>query len=197
MLQTKDWIHTPVKEQGLLPPSGFGGISMRVGKKPVIAAVNGMSVGGGAEMVLNCDIVVASEEAQLILPDVKVGLTLLGGALPRLVRAVGKQRATLMCLTGRPIGAQQALEWGLISVIAKDSVDEALKIGIEIIQNSPDAILATRDGLMMGWGGMGVDEAGKSFINKWWPSLRQGENSKEGIKAFLERRKPKWAPSKL
>ena len=156
-----------------------------------------MSVGGGTEMVVNCDIAVASEDAKLVLPDVKVGLTVLGGALPRLVRTIGRQRATLMSLTGRPILARQALEWGLVSVIAKDPVEEAIRIATEIVENSPDALLATRDGLLMGWNGMGADEAGRYFVEKWWPCLQSGHNSKEGVNAFLERRKPRWVPSKL
>lgn len=193
----KEWVNTPVKDQGWLPLSGFGGISTRTGRKPIIAAVNGMSVGGGTEMVVNCDIAVASEDAKLVLPDVKVGLTVLGGALPRLVRTIGRQRATLMSLTGRPILARQALEWGLVSVIAKDPVEEAIRIATEIVENSPDALLATRDGLLMGWNGMGADEAGRYFVEKWWPCLQSGHNSKEGVNAFLERRKPRWVPSKL
>lgn len=193
----QEWVKTPVEDQGRLPHSGFGGMSSRIGKKPIIAAVNGLSVGGGTEMVVNCDIAVAGEDAKLSLPDVKVGLTGLGGVLPRLVRAIGRQRATLMSLTGRPISAQQALEWGLVVAIAKDPVSEALKIATEIVENSPDAILATREGLLMGWDGTGADEAGRSFVQKWWPRLQAGENSKEGIQAFLDRRKPEWTPSKL
>ena len=147
--------------------------------------------------MINCDIAVASEDAKLSLPEVKVGLTEFGGALPRLVRTIGRQRATLLSLTGRSISAQQALEWGLVSVIAEDPVAEALNIAVEILENSPDAILATRDGLLMGWNGMGAGEAGVSFVNKWRQRLLEGENSREGIKAFLARRKPVWSPSKL
>ncbi|KAL9032100.1 MAG: hypothetical protein Q9214_008108, partial [Letrouitia sp. 1 TL-2023] len=82
------------------PSSGFGGLSRRKGKKPIIAAVNGLCMGGGCEMAINADLIVASSGAVFALPEVKVGVIALAGALPRLVRTVGKQRAMEMALTG-------------------------------------------------------------------------------------------------
>jgi enoyl-CoA hydratase/carnithine racemase len=193
----KEWSQTPIDQQGKLPSSGFGGISCRNGKKPIIAAVNGLCIGGGTEMVINCDIAVTSTNASFSLPDVKVGLTELGGCLPRLVRAIGRQRATMMALTGRTISAELAKEWGLIYSVTPDAVHEAITIAQEIVGNSPDAVLATRQGLLMGWAGMGAEEAGTAFVETWWPILQAGENANEGVAAFLEKRKPQWRGSKL
>ncbi|KAJ5647844.1 hypothetical protein N7490_004216 [Penicillium lividum] len=193
----QEWSQSSPDQQGKLPSSGFGGISCRSGRKPIIAAVNGLCVGGATEMIVNCDIVVASTYASFSLPDVKVGLTELGGCLPRLVRAIGRQRAAVMALTGRAISAQLAREWGLVYSVTPDAVAEAIEIAEEISSHSPDALFVTRKGLLMGWNGMGVDEAGNTFVQTWWPKLQAGKNSKEGIAAFLEKRKPKWVPSKL
>ncbi len=102
-----------------LPPSGFGGLSRRVGKKPVIAAVNGICFGGGCEMVVNCDIVLAAPSARIGLPEVKRGVVALAGALPRLSRIVGRMRAMEMALTGREISAGEAREWGFCNGVAE------------------------------------------------------------------------------
>lgn len=176
---------------------------MRRGKKPVIAALNGLAVGGATEMVINCDMVVASANATLALPDVKVGLTGFGGTFPRLVRRIGRNRATDMCLTGRNVSSNEAHSWGLIDRVVKpgeDVVQAALNLAKQIAANSPDAIIATRDGLIMGEegesGAGGALEAGKKFIEKWlW--LANSENCVEGINAFNQRRAPRWKPSKL
>ena len=196
MLDTEnstEWINTPKEQKGILPPTGFCGISMRHGKKPILAAVNGLAVGGGVEVLINCDMVVCSPSSVLSLPDVKVGLSLLGGTLPLLVRKIGRGRATDMVLTGRNIGADEALRWGLVDRVVEDPVGESIKIAKMIVENSPDAVWASREGIFLGLGGMGSFEAGKEFKDRYWaPFLREGKNSKEGIKAFVERRKPKW-----
>lgn len=92
--------------------SGFAGLSRRTGRKPVIAAVNGICFGGGCEAIINCDMVLASRNAQFSLPEVKIGVVAQAGALPRLIRTVGRQRAMEMALTGRAITAEEAKEWG-------------------------------------------------------------------------------------
>lgn len=92
-----EWASTPPAQRGVLLANGFGGLSLRRGKKPVICALNGYAIGGSTEMVINCDMVVADSRAFLALPDVKVGLTGFGGTFPRLVRRVGRNRATDMC----------------------------------------------------------------------------------------------------
>ncbi|KAJ4390854.1 hypothetical protein N0V93_004453 [Gnomoniopsis smithogilvyi] len=95
--------------------SGFAGLSNRGGKKPVIAAVNGLCLGGGMEVVLNCDVILAAEDARFGLPEVKRGVIALAGALPRLVRTVGKQRAAEMALLGRHYTAAEMERWGVVN----------------------------------------------------------------------------------
>lgn len=107
-----EWMTASEEEQGTLPPAGFCGISQRHGKKPILAAVNGLAVGGGMEVLINCDMVIGSPFAIFSLPDVKVGLSLLGGTLPMLVRKIGRSRASDMVFTGRNIGAEEALAVG-------------------------------------------------------------------------------------
>ena len=133
----------------------------------MITALNGFSIGGATEMVINCDMVVASSKAYLGLPDVKVGLTGLGGTFPRLVRRIGRSHATDMCLTGRNISAEEAFRWGLVDRVADEGQDVgqvALHLATQISANSPDAIIATRDGLRAGEDTLDSTAAGKEFI---------------------------------
>jgi enoyl-CoA hydratase/carnithine racemase len=190
---------TPKSEQGKLPPMGYGGLTFRNGKKPVIAAVNGLAVGGGTEMVMSCDIVIAAENATLALPDVKVGLTELGGILPRLVRTIGYQRAAEMTLTGRAVSVEEAREWGLVNKVVEDGkvVDEAVEVARRIRGNGPNAVVATREGLRMGLEGGGVLEKGREFVGLWRGRLVEGEELEVGIRAFRERRKPNWKAGRL
>jgi enoyl-CoA hydratase/carnithine racemase len=216
----REWMTLSPDERGKTPSNGFGGLSLRRGLKPVIAALNGFSIGGATEMVINCDMVVASPKAYLGLPDVKVGLTgknllamisseistnytqqLLGfgGTFPRLVRRIGRSRATDMCLTGRNISAEEAFRWGLVDRVAdegQDIVQVALHLATQIAANSPDAIIATRDGMLAGEDALDSIEAGKNFIRKW-VYIVNGDNCQEGIRAFNERRPPVWRPTKL
>ena len=197
----REWATLSPEQRGVIPSNGFGGLSMRRGKKPIICALNGFSIGGATEMVIACDMVVANSTAFLALPDVKVGLTGFGGTFPRLVRRVGRNRASDMCLTGRNVSVQEAYQWGLVDRIVDESqgkttVDVAIELAKEIAVNSPDAIIATRDGLMAGEDGDGSVEAGRAFQRKWLPIVNM-ENCVEGINAFNERRKPRWKYSKL
>ncbi|CAG8307687.1 unnamed protein product [Penicillium salamii] len=196
-----------------MPNSGFGGLARRKGKKPVICAVNGICLGGGAEMIINSDIVIAWTGAVFGLPEVKRGVVALAGALPRLVRTVGKQRAMEMVMTGRMVGAVEAEKWGLVNtlvdvgkvekgdvgqeIVSKAVVAKALEVAAEIAGNSPDAVLVSREGVKLGWEGIGADEATVMLNDTWVKRLYEGENIKEGLKAFVEKRKPVWADSKL
>ncbi|KAJ5502441.1 Crotonase core [Penicillium fimorum] len=190
-----------------MPSSGFGGLARRKGKKPVICAVNGLCLGGGAEMIINSDIVIASSRAVFGLPEVKRGVVALAGALPRLVRTVGKQRAMEMVLTGRMVSAVEAEKWGLVNSvvevgegeeeIGRAVLEKALGVAEEISGNSPDSVLVSREGVKLGWEGIGADEATAMLNDTWVKRLYEGENIKEGLKAFVEKRKPVWADSKL
>lgn len=182
-----------------MPSSGFGALSRRNGKKPVICAVNGICFGGGCEMIINADLVVAESQAQFGLPEVKIGVVALAGALPRLIRTVGRPRAMEMALTGRPLAAEEAREWGLINcVVGKgEAVNEAVRLAGLIAANSPDSVIVTREGLKMGWEGVGAEEGTRLAVENWFSRMDKGENMKEGVLSFVEKRKPKWVPSKL
>ncbi|KAK3114118.1 hypothetical protein LTR53_007903 [Teratosphaeriaceae sp. CCFEE 6253] len=182
-------------------PPGFGGISRRSGLKPIIAAVNGLAIGGGMELVVNCDLVVASSKATFALPEVKRGVVAFAGALPRIVRTIGKQRAMEMALTGRTVSAQEAKDWGLVNRIVGDGEGEVVDAAVEyakmIAENSPDAVIVSREGIKMGWEGMGAEDATRLANETWFPRLQAGENIKEGVRAFVEKRKPRWKAAKL
>jgi enoyl-CoA hydratase/carnithine racemase len=204
-----------------MPTSGFGGLARRKGKKPVICAVNGLCFGGGTEMIVNADIVIASSRTVFGLPEVKRGVVALAGALPRLVRTVGKQRAMEMVLTGRNVSAEEAERWGLVNsvvdvgsivgsivgggkkgqevdeAVSKVVVGKALEVAGAIAGNSPDSVLVSREGVKLGWEGIGADEATSMLSETWVKRLNEGENIKEGLRAFVEKRGPVWVDSKL
>lgn len=187
----------PSKRMGNKP--AFVPLSRRLGKKPIIAAVNGLAMGGGCEFVVNCDLVIASEHAVFGLPEVKRGVAPIGGALPRLIRTVGLQRATEFALMGEPISAQRAYEWGIVNKVVNQEqvVEEAVRYAAAIAANSPDSIICTRAGLRQGWETAAVERAVELVLDREWAELQKGENIKEGLKAFTEKRKPVWKGSRL
>ncbi|KAL4807156.1 ClpP/crotonase-like domain-containing protein [Aspergillus unguis] len=185
-----------------MPPSGFGGLSRRSGKKPVIAAVNGLCLGGGCEMITNTDIVIAAEKAFFGFPEVARGVVAWAGALPRIVRTVGRQRAMEMVLTGRKVSAREAERWGFVNEVVEDGkgkgvVERAIEVAQQIAANSPDSIIVSREGVKMGWQGVGAEEGTRLLLESWEKKLNAGENIKEGLRAFVEKRKPGWKESKL
>jgi len=178
---------------------GAEGLSNRRGKKPFIAAVNGMALGGGCENVVNCDLVIASETATFGLVEVKRGLAPYSGVLPRLIRTIGLQRASEFALTGKVIDAFTAEKWGLVNkIVPQDQVvDEAISWAKEIAEISPDSIICTRAMLREGWTTADVVEATKISDGREWAELQKGENMLEGLRAFNEKRKPVWKGPKL
>lgn len=183
--------------------SGFAGLSNRGGKKPIIAAVNGLCLGGGMEVALNCDIILASEDALFGLPEVKRGVIALAGALPRLVRTVGKQRAAEMALLGRHYSAQQMEIWGIVNKVVgvngttEAFLEEALQWAKEVAENSPDSVIVSREGLRLGWEPLGVETATELLERGMYGRIDGGENLVEGVRAFNEKRNPVWKDSKL
>lgn len=149
-------------------------------------------------MIINADIVIADQGAQFGLPEVKIGVVALAGALTRLTRTVGKQRAMEMALTGRTLSADEAREWGIVNkVVEKGCVEEAIKIAGLIAANSPDSVIVSREGIKMGWEGVSAEEGTRLIMENWYSRMDGGENMKEGVKSFVEKRKPRWVPSKL
>ncbi|KAI0161825.1 enoyl-hydratase [Hypoxylon sp. FL1284] len=195
-----------VAPEARFPRSGFGGLSNRGGLKPVVAAVHGACFGGGMEMALNCDLVVASAGAAFAFPEVAIGVVALAGALPRLARCVGRQRAAEMALTGRRYGAAQMREWGVVNEVVdtdekkkgnEDVVNAAVDWARRVAANSPDAVVVSREGLKLGWEGFGPELGTDILLKGWYHRLDRGENMVEGVRSFVERRKPVWKDSKL
>ncbi|TVY16013.1 putative mitochondrial enoyl-CoA hydratase [Lachnellula arida] len=118
-------------------------------------AVNGLCLGGGCEMIINADMVVAEEQEQavLALPEVRIGVVAVAGALTRLVRTVGRVRAMEMAITGRRVGALEARKWGLVNrVVGRGrGVEEAVEMALSVVRNSPDSVVVSREGIKMGW----------------------------------------------
>lgn len=179
--------------------NGFGGLSNRRGKKPIIAAVNGLCLGGGFEMAMNLDMVIASDSAKFGLPEVTRGVVAIAGALPRLIRIVGRQRASEMALLGRMYTPQQMLDWGLVNKVVPDKeiLNEALRWAAEVANNSPDSVIVSREGLMGGWDSEDPKASTKRVDQGIYQAMDKGENMKEGVLSFVERRKAVWTNSKL
>jgi enoyl-CoA hydratase/carnithine racemase len=184
---------------GVYPPTGFGGLTRRIGKKPIIAAVNGHAHGGGFEIALNADIVLCSPNANFRLPDVLRGTAALMGAFPRICRNFGLQRANLLALTAYTLRAEEAREWGLVARVVEGSklVEEAVQFAVTIAGMSPDSIVVSRAGVREAWENGSVERATQITAEMYGEKLMSGENVKEGLAAFAEKREPKWVPSKL
>lgn len=187
----------PAQRMGNAP--AFKPLSRRLGKKPVIAAVNGLAMGGGCEFVVNCDLVVAADDAYFGLPEVQRGLAAIGGALPRLLRTVGLQRASEMALTGRRVTAQEMQQWGVVNAVVprEQVVATAVRYAMQIAANSPDAIICSRAGLRQGWETAPVERAVEITLEREFAELQKGENIVEGLRAFAEKRPPQWKASRL
>ncbi|KAI3393870.1 hypothetical protein diail_3545 [Diaporthe ilicicola] len=189
---------TAQKNRDRWASGGFGGLSNRAGKKPVIAAVNGLCLGGGMEIAVNCDLVVASEDAKFGLPEVKRGVIALAGALPRIQKTLGKQRAAEMALVGGMYSAQKMYEWGIVNKVVKqdDVVREAVRYAEEIASNSPDSVIVSREGLKLGWE-VGPEMGTEVLERGMFGRIDAGDNMIEGVMSFVEKRKPVWRDSKL
>ena len=191
-----------------IPPSGFGGLGRRRGKKPIIGAVNGMALGGGFEIASAMDIVVAAQSAVFALPEAKRGVGALTGVLPRLNRMMGKQRALALALTGQKCSAGALERWGMVNAVTDDATPEtdvlerpvvktALMYAQEIADNSPDSVIVMRDAVLSAWYEGDVENATRVVEERWSKKLEEGENIKEGVRAFVEKRAPRWVDSTL
>jgi enoyl-CoA hydratase/carnithine racemase len=160
--------------------------------KPVIAAVNGFALGGGCELAMHADIIIAGKSAKFGQPEVRVGIMAGGGGTQRLTRAVGKFKAMKMLLTGEPVTADEAFEMGLASeVIADEQVlDRALEMASTIAALPPLAIRQTKEVVLAG-ADCSLDAA-LTLERKAFDILFDTEDQKEGMSAFIEKRKPKF-----
>lgn len=158
-------------------------------------------------MVINADVVIAAQDAFFGFPEVQRGVVAWAGALPRVVRTIGRQRAMEMVLTGRRVQAEEAERWGFVNEVVVPVekgeagghavVKRALEVAGLIAASSPDAVLVSREGVKLGWEGVGAEDASRLLVEGWAKRLNDGENIKEGLKAFVEKRAPRWVDSKL
>ena len=174
-------------------PGGFGGIALRETLNlPVIARVNGFALGGGFEMVLGCDIVVACEEASFALPEPLVGRLPLDGGMALLQRQIPHRVAMGMLLTGQRIKAAQALEYGLINeVVPRAQLDAAVAHWVErILACAPLSVQAIKQMVRL-TAALPAPQAQALRLPALVAAL-QSEDSQEGVRAFQEKRKPRW-----
>jgi len=102
-----------------------------------------------------------------------------------------------MSLLGRVYTAEEMRGWGLVNKVTDDVVEEAIRWGEEIAGNSPDSVIVSREGVKMGWEGCGVEEGTRRVRDEWFGRMVGGENMREGLRAFVEKRRPRWVGSKL
>jgi enoyl-CoA hydratase/carnithine racemase len=179
-----------------MPQSGFGGLTARFDlDKPVLAAVNGLALGGGFELALACDLIVADECAEFALPEVRVGLAALAGGLHRLPREIGLKAAMGIALTGRRVSAEEGSRLGFVNEVApsKTSLDVARRWASEILRGGPLAVRATKQTILRGLDEPGLSEA--LSLQGQYPAVTTmyaSEDALEGPQAFAEKRPPRW-----
>lgn len=180
-------------------PYGNGGYAGLVERftldKPVIAAVNGLCLGGGFELALACDILLAAEDARFGLPEPRVGLIALAGGITRLVRACGLKRAMAPLLTGRQMSAAEGLAMGFVSEIAPADglLPRAEALAQEIIACAPLAVRATKHIALAGLDEPSLAEAlARQRDYPAYQACLQSGDAAEGIAAFAEKRSPRW-----
>ncbi len=175
-------------------PRGFGGLTSRFDlTKPIIAAVNGVAMGGGFEIALACDLIIASDKAKFALPEPKVGLAALAGGLNRLPRQIGVKRALGMILTGRHVLAEEGKELGFVNeVVPHDELMEVARNWAETIcQCAPLSIRASKDVVYQSLDCSSLEESMKTRYDSV-VAMRNSEDFIEGPKAFSEKRPPNW-----
>jgi enoyl-CoA hydratase len=160
--------------------------------KPLIAAVAGYALGGGCELAMLCDIIVAAENARFGQPEINIGLIPGAGGTQRLTRAVGKYIATDMILTGRMLGAEEALQRGLAARVVPQEliVDEAVRLGKELAQRAPISVRLAKEAITRAAEGR-VDD-GIEFERKAFYLLFATQDSHEGMHAFIDKRQPAY-----
>ncbi len=185
---------TAAGKRGPAVRSGFGGITSRFDlDKPLIAAVNGVAMGGGFEIALACDIIIAAENARFALPEPRVGLIAGAGGVHRLPRAIPLKLAMGMMLTGRHVPAQEGRELGFVTEVVPtgQALAGAKRWAAMILECSPLAVRATKQAAYRGLDEPSLEQALRTI----YPSQKRNAESEdyiEGPRAFAEKRKPDW-----
>lgn len=161
-------------------------------KKPIIAAVNGFALGGGCELAMACDIIIASETAKFGQPEINLGVIPGMGGTQRLTRAVGKYRAMELMLVGEMFSAEEAFQWGLVNrvVHSEKLLEEAQALAKKIASKPPLAVQALKASIVKSFNAS-LDD-GLTFERQKFNSLFSTRDQKEGMKAFIEKRKAEW-----
>lgn len=178
------------------PPSGFAGLTSRFGMdKPVIAAVNGIAMGGGFEIALACDLIIAADAAVFALPEPRVGLAALAGGLHRLPREIGSKQALGMILTGRRVSPEEGRSLGFVNEVvpAAELMNAAKRWAVQILELSPMSIRASKQAVSRGLAEPSLEAALKNQYG--YPAVSamfKSEDFVEGPMAFMQKRKPAW-----
>lgn len=178
------------------PAHGYAGIVERFDlDKPVVAAVNGLALGGGFELALACDIILADERATFGLPEPRVGAVALGGGIHRLARQIGQKQAMGLLLTSRKTSAKEGLSLGFVNAVAPPGGLGALveQWVEDILAGAPLALQATKQAMLRGLGEPDLEAAMRAQAGyPAWRRWRESADSKEGVAAFVEKRPPVW-----
>ena len=177
-----------------MPASGFGGITARYEiVKPVIAAVNGVAMGGGFEIALACDLIIAADKALFALPEPRVGLAALAGGIHRLPRQIGTKQAMGMLLTGRHVPAEEGQRLGFVNEVvpAAELLGAARRWADQIAECAPLSVRASKQAAMRGLDAPSLQEAVDGRYDQLHAMIKS-DDFREGPQAFAEKRKPRW-----
>ena len=160
--------------------------------KPIIAAVNGFALGGGCELAMSCDLIIAGDDAKFSQPEIKIGTIPGAGGTQRLTRAIGKSKAMMMVLTGEMIDAQTACDWGLVAKVvpAQTLLQESFELAKTIADRAPVAIRLAKESVNKSFEMTLKD--GMDFERRNFYLTFSSLDQKEGMKAFLEKRNPQY-----
>jgi enoyl-CoA hydratase/carnithine racemase len=178
------------------PASGFAGLTQRFDlDKPVVAAVNGIAMGGGFEIALACDLIVAAENAVFALPEPRVGLAALAGGLHRLPREIGAKQALGMILTGRRVSAEEGKALGFVNEVVPvgEALAAARRWAAVIMEASPMSVRASKQAVYRGLAEATLEDALKNQMR--YPAVSAmfaSDDFKEGPRAFAQKRAPQW-----
>ena len=185
-----DWTYMDVYQSDFITRNWE---AIRRVRKPVIAAVAGFALGGGCELALSCDVILAAESAQFALPEIKLAMLPGAGGTQRLPRAIGKAKAMDMCLSARTLSAQEADRYGLVSrVVANDQLmPETMALAARIAGYSLPALMAIKESVNRAWESSLTE--GIAYERRQLHARFASADAHEGMHAFLEKRKPAFS----